>query len=73
MTELVIENGEAFFLSDTDLQAFLDDRASGGTAGLEKYGAGIGVVYADVSGMTQHQALAMLVKRQAEARQEEAA
>ena len=73
MTELVIENGEAFFLSDSDFDAFLDDRASGGTAGLQKFGAGVGEVHADVTGMTQHQALALLAKRRAERRQEVAA
>lgn len=73
MTELVIENGEAFFLSDSEFDAFLDDRASGGTAGLQKFGAGIGEIHADVTGLTQHQALAMLAKRQAAQREEVAA
>lgn len=73
MTKLVIENGEAFFLSDSEFQLFLEDRASGGAAGLEKFGAGIGEVHADVSDLSKHAALAMLVKEQAERREYAAA
>lgn len=74
MTKMVVEDGEAFFLLQADYIAFLEDRSRGGTTCLTKFGAtGIGTIDADVSGISKHAALALLVKAEAELREEEAA
>lgn len=73
MTELVIEKGEAYYLSADELEAFLEDRAAGGDAGVERFGCGIGEVHADFTNLTKAEAIARLVKLQAERREAEAA
>ncbi|MDP3615011.1 MAG: hypothetical protein Q8R98_24485 [Rubrivivax sp.] len=73
MTELVIENGEAYYLSSDELEAFLEDRAAGGNAGVEQFGCGLGLVHADFTNLTKHEAIAQLVKLQAERRERQAA
>ncbi|TAL41447.1 MAG: hypothetical protein EPN91_10650 [Salinibacterium sp.] len=71
---MVIEDGEAYFLDQQDYIAFLEDRVAGGQTCITKFSAvGIGTIDADVSGLNKHSALALLVKAEAEVRDEAAA
>lgn len=53
---IVVENGEAFFISDELWLDFLEMRAEGRSLDLHRYGTYIGDVMEDVTEMTSSQA-----------------
>ena len=56
MFHIVVENGEAFFISDESLLDFLEMRAQGLSLDLHRYGTFIGDVMEDVTTMSSGQA-----------------
>ena len=56
MVHIVVENGEAFFISDESWLDFLEMRAEGLSLDLHRYGTYIGDVMEDVTTMTSAQA-----------------
>lgn len=56
MFHIVVENGEAFFISDESWLDFLEMRAQGLSLDLHRYGTFIGDVMEDVTTMSSGQA-----------------
>lgn len=56
MFHIVVENGEAFFISDESWLDFLEMRAEGRALAIHRYGTYIGDVMEDVTEMTSSQA-----------------
>ena len=56
MVHIVVENGEAFFISDESWLDFLEMRAEGLSLDLHRYGTYIGDVMEDVTSLTSAQA-----------------
>ena len=56
MFHIVVENGEAFFISDESWLDFLEMRAQGLSLDLHRYGTFIGDVMEDATEMTSSQA-----------------
>lgn len=73
MALIVTEEGEAFSLSEEDYVEFLEMRAAGGTAGLYKYGVGIGDYACDVTNLDRTQAFALAAAERAKVARSEAA
>ncbi len=59
MNFIVVENGEAFFISDESWLDFLEMRAAGRGLDLHRYGTYIGEVRMDVTKITPDQAMKM--------------
>lgn len=56
MVHIVVENGEAFFISDESWLDFLEMRAEGRSLDLHRYGTYIGDVMEDVTSLSSAQA-----------------